>query len=112
MFGAMGLMICEVGTAAGTTTLGDAIIIPTLQAAYPSDLATMALPGIGTNADATAGLAAYPINNVAGAVSCANGFGGGHAAIRLMMSSDANLYSMTRIADGSASALDDITQAD
>jgi hypothetical protein len=100
MYGAMGLMICEVGTASGTATTGDAIFIPSTQADHSSDLALMALPGIGTNADDNAGVANYPMNNLPGAVLCATGVAGNAGAIRMMFSSDANLYSMTRISSG------------
>jgi len=118
MFGGMGLLVCELGTGTGTATTGDAIFVPATQQGWASDLATMALPGLGTEDTGTAGLADFPVNNQAGALACADDGSSScsgaacHAAIRMMFSSDANLYSMTRIADGSASSIDDIIQAD
>jgi hypothetical protein len=106
----MGLLVCEIGTATGTATTGDAIFIPATQQEHAA-VALQYLPGLGTEEDATAGLATAPMNNLGGALLCATD-SSNHNPIRMMFGSEKNLYTMTRIADGSASSLDDIVQAD
>lgn len=106
----MGLLVCEVGTAVGTATTGDAIFVPATQQVHAA-VAGQYLPGLGTEDDATAGLATAPMNNHGGVLLCATN-GGAHNPMRMMFGSTKDLYAITRIADGTASAMDDIMQLD
>jgi hypothetical protein len=108
-FGAMGLTVCNIGTTVGTTTTGDAIFIPAINQAYDSTVANMYLPGLGDNT--AVGMADYPMNNQPGILACADNTSN-HNPIRMMFGADNQFFSFSRIADGSASAADDIMQAD
>lgn len=92
----MGLLVCKVGTTAAGTG-GETIFVPSTQQAILGVNAQYA-PGIGTNADATAGLADFPMNNRAGATACAT-------TLSLMFGTDKGMMNMLQIATGDVNVI-------
>jgi len=109
MFGGMGLLVCKVGTTAGATG-GETIFVPATQSVHAA-VAAQYLPGLGTEEDATAGSATFPINNLGGALLCAT-TSGAHRAMRYMFGTDKGMMNMLQVSTGDVNALDDIVQAD
>lgn len=104
----MGLLVCKVGTTAAATG-GETIFVPATQQVYAAPGAQY-LPGLGTNNVATAGSATLPMNNRAGAISCAvnDPSSGVHTPMRLMFGTDKNMYNMLQISTGDVALLDTI----
>jgi hypothetical protein len=109
MFAGMGLLVCDIGVAAGATG-GETIFVPATQQAHAA-VGAQFLPGLGTEDTGTAGLATHPMNTFTGAVACSND-GSGDQAMRLMFGTDKDMANMLSMGDGASHNMDVITQTD